>query len=416
MRRVAELKQLAVEVPDINALKEWPLLTVYGAGEFLDKPAPEMKWLVVGLLPSGVPSVMASKGGLGKSFLALQMCIALSTGKAFLDFDALPGPVACSYFGLEDSKDSFHRRFRSIVETYKRANDWTADDDENLRIHFSAPFINWQAHNATTFLPDLIPNLEHILLTNQERGLVPGLMVIDTLARVSEGDENTVAALRPVLTACNRIASYGYTPILLHHVGKGQDGAKGANQTKPMLVERMNTEWVRGSSSIVDNFRCIIQLAAIREDEADGAGLDTEKARQGGYLVMGTTKMNGGQKGDWRFLEQTETGAWMHPADGHESLAKMRGKRALTDLSNQMQLLLDIYKVSRYGIEPDRIALGVKYCAGAKDQKSALRSKIQKLRNAGLIQKNSNILTAQGLQRVHSMDGDTLPQTGDDNA
>jgi hypothetical protein len=200
---------------------------------------------------------------------------------------------------------------------------------------------------------------------------------------------------------------------MLHHVGKGQDGAKNPQAKRPSLSDRMSPDWIRGSSSIHDNFRCVLQFAVILEDEAASAGLDPEQARRGGYLVFGVTKLNGGQKADWLFLEQDDHGRWFAPLDGVETLAKIRGSKALTALSKQMGLLVDIYQSTRFGIEPDRILLGQKHCADAKDQKAALRSAIQKLRNAGLIQRNSHVLTVLGLQRVLSLQSDTLHTKGD---
>jgi len=394
------VKQLSVELPNLNALKTFPLLSVYGASEFLDQPVPAMKWLIPGLIPQAVPSVLASKGGLGKSFISLQMCICLATGKPFLDYDSPANPVGAVYFGLEDSKDTFHRRLRAIVDAYRHAGEWSKEDDIHLRNNFSAPFVNWQASNATTFLPELLPSLERILATNAEYGVPPGIMIIDTLARVSEGDENTVQALRPILTACNRIAHHGTTPLVLHHVGKGQDGAR--LKEKPTLADRMSTEWVRGSSAIVDNFRCILQLAAIREDEADGAGLDTEKARSGGYLVLGTTKLNSGMKGDWRFLEQGDHGAWALPPDGHETLAKLRGRKAVTALNKQMQILTDLYEATRCGGRANLTDLSKMHFPDREFTKArnALDQAIHRLRKAGYLQVSGHQLTVSGVHKI----------------
>lgn len=393
-------QQLAVEIPNIEALTHTPLLSVYGAAEFLDNPAPQMRWVIPGLLPSAVPSVLASKGGLGKSFLMLQLCVALAAGKPFLDYAVQP-PMATVYFGLEDSKDTFHRRFRAVVENYRFCNDWSDEDEANLRRNFACPFINWKSKDATTYLPDLTPSLERILETNTGNGLTPGVMVIDTLARVSEGDENTVGALRPILSSCNRIAEHGYTPVLLHHVAKGQDGAKGKAKEKPLLADRMSTEWVRGSSAIVDNFRCILQFAAIREDEAHDGNLDGEKAKDGGYLVFGVTKLNGGQKGAWRLLEQSETGGWFVPEGAEKSLAFIRGTKAVAALSQRLQVLQMIHSM-RYAHDLDRRAIEAKFWpeADAKTAGNRLRQVINKLRSDGYLNKAGNALTPLGMNQI----------------
>lgn len=396
------LPTIDLEIHDLSALKDVPVFSVYGARYFLSRPAPKPKWLIPGLIPLGVPSVLAAKGGLGKSFLALQMCIALAAGKAFLDFEALD-PMAMVYFGLEDSLDTFHGRFESIVDHYKFCLDWTEQDQANLDANFAAPFINWKSSAATSYLPDLTPALEMILATNEANGIKPGGIIIDTLARVSDGDENTVQALRPVLNACMKLAEFGFTPVVLHHVSKGQDGAK--SKDKILISDRMNTEWVRGSSAIVDNFRCVLQFAALSELEAQTAGLDPDRARMGQYLVFGCTKLNGGQKAPWRLLEQDEAGRWSSRQDGAEILAKLRGAGAVADMNKQNALLLDLHAASKTGNEPDRVELAAKHCGDTKDPQASLRTMLRKLRSAGLVHRTEMALTIQGRERVQSLQG-----------
>lgn len=384
---------------DPTTLGSLPILSVYGGGEFLDASPPDVRWVVPGLLPQGIPAVLASQGGLGKSFLMLQLCIALAAGKRFLDFEAQP-PCAACYFGLEDGKDVFHRRVRNIIDHYRFCDDWTAQDEANFRRCFTAPFINWKSEGATTFLPQLMPNLELILATYANMGVAPGVMIIDTLARVSEGDENTVQGLRPVLNACSRLAEHGHTPIVLHHVGKGQDGARNAKD-KPTLADRMSTDWIRGTGSIVGNFRCCLQFAKISELEAEGAGLDPDAARAGQILVFGTTKFNNGPKGDWKVILQDDGGRWSVSADSVEILAKLRGSKAVAALSKQMAILCDVYE-ARHAPELDTRTLAEKHWPEAIPIKASnsLRQALHKLRHAGLIQKKGHALTPQGLEKV----------------
>jgi hypothetical protein len=345
-----------------------------------------------------VPVVLASKGGVGKSFLALQICIALATGKAFLNCEAQP-PMGAVYFGLEDDKDTFHRRVRSIVGHYKDCDDWTPEDDQRLRENFVAPFINWRARGATAYLPTLAGDLAKILQAMAEHGVRPGAVIIDTLARVSEGDENTVQALRPVLNSLNLILEYQWSPIVLHHVAKGQDGARGDAKKKPLLGDRMSTEWVRGSSAIVDNFRCVVQITLLNGDEAAGAGLDEDKARMGGYAVFGATKLNGGQKADWLFIEQDDHGRWFTPKDGVEMLAKVRGAKAVAALSQQLELLVSIH-AQRFNRELDHQALADRFWPNKPTAKDCLKTALYKLRNAGFLQKKGFYVTASGLEKI----------------
>lgn len=383
---------------DPDRLPEMPALSVYFGGEFLDRIPPEVQWVIPGLIPQGVPSVMASQPGLGKSFLFLQAAIAIATGKPFLGYPA-GVPRGAVFFGLEDGKDMFHRRVRSIIELYKWVGDWTDADEANFRKNFSAPFINWKSGVASSFLPDLMPNLELLILDYASRAIAPGIMVIDTLARVSDGDENTVQGLRPVLNACARIAETGWSPITLHHVGKGQDGARNAKD-KPTLADRMSTEWIRGTGAIVGNFRCALQFARITEAEAEGAGLDPEDARLGRLLVFGCTKFNNGPKSDWVVIQQDDHGRWsLHP-ESIEILARVRGSKAVAALKVQDALLVALWDAQKAGREPDRADLAQRFTVTAKDPQRTLRQMICRLRSKGWVQPNGDALTASGVSYV----------------
>lgn len=384
---------------DPASLTDLPPLTVHGAAEFLDREPAETRWIIPGVLPAGVPAILASQGGLGKSFLALQLVVALAAGKAWLGHPA-QAPQPAYYLSVEDGAGVVHRRFHAIIAGYRRRGDWTPEDEANLLRNFCLITPNWESRDATSYLPEMLPCLDNILTYAESRGLEPGLVIIDTLARVSQGDENTVQALRPVLQVCSQLAARGYTPWMLHHTGKGQDGARRSPKERPSLGDRLATEWVRGSSAIVDNFRCVVQLAAVREDEAERAGLDPEKARDRGYLVMGVTKLNGGSRAPWTFLEQEESGTWAAPADGPDTLAAIRGAKAQASLSKQQALLVDLFHATRHGGTPDKTMLAERHCGDAKSPAAALRLLVMKLRNAGFVQKASLDLTAAGLNRV----------------
>lgn len=386
-----------IEIDDLASLKNTPPISVYGGDWFLNHTPEETRWLIPGLLPLAVPTILASKGGLGKSWLALQLCVAVATGRPFLDYPATDGPRGAIFFGLEESRETFHRRFQAVVAMYRLLPDWSERDEENLRRNFFAPYINWQSKDATSYLPDLMPWVDQLMDHCEEKRIPPGAFPLDTLARISDGDENSVQAMRPVLNACQKIADRGWTPVVLHHVSKGQDGAK--TKDKPTILERMSPDWVRGSSAIVSNFRHVLQLAQVMDHEADQAGLETEACREGKFLIFGVTKSNGAQKGSLRFLEQDDAGRWFTPSDGPETMAKLMGKKAAQSHGAQMSLLIAIFEAFRSGVEPSRADLAGRFCATAKDPQAALRTSLKKLRAAGWLQKDTLLLTPEGVSR-----------------
>ncbi len=62
-------------------------------------------WLWPGRLPLGKLSLLEGDPGLGKSYLALDLCARLSTGRPWPDGSASPGPAAAVYLNAEDGPE-----------------------------------------------------------------------------------------------------------------------------------------------------------------------------------------------------------------------------------------------------------------------------------------------------------------------
>jgi RecA-family ATPase len=73
---------------------------------------PEPRWAVPGLIPEGL-SILAGRPKLGKSFLALNLGVAVATGRSFLGQFAAPEGDAV-YFALEDTRRRLQRRLRMM--------------------------------------------------------------------------------------------------------------------------------------------------------------------------------------------------------------------------------------------------------------------------------------------------------------
>lgn len=394
---VSPLKRQTAEV-QISA-ENLDFFQVFSGGYFVDTEPPPITWLIPGLILDATPAVFVSKGGLGKTWMTLQMGVAMALGEPFQDFPAQE-PRAFVYFGLEDSKAVIHRRLRTIIRKYREAGKWTEEADRLFEANFHAVLLDWTVPGVTGYLPELMPRLESLMTILTQKGCRPGLVVLDTLARFSKGDENTAEAMRPIQEAVFRIGSYGYASILNHHTSKGQDGAR--SKDKPSLTDRMDPEWVRGSSAISSNSRCVLQMTSIRPDEAELAGLDPDKAREGGYAVFGATKLNGGEKAPWRFIEQDEAGRWGARDDGAEIIARIMGSKAVAKLNKSMAVLADLFHATTRGMEPDLDSLAEKHYPAAeyKNPRNSLKVALNGLRKSGLVQKNSLLLTVQGLEKA----------------
>ena len=79
-----------------------------------------MEFLIDNILPVRVPGLLAAVGGLGKSYILLDLCMKVAGGDQSLHKEqALGGTILKNgkvvFLGAEDSADSIHRRIESIA-------------------------------------------------------------------------------------------------------------------------------------------------------------------------------------------------------------------------------------------------------------------------------------------------------------
>ena len=199
-------------------------LPTINAEELLSYPLPPIRFIIDGLLPQGL-HILAGAPKIGKSWLALALCLCVSKGEPLWSFTTKPCSVL--YLCLEDS----YQRIRC------RLLDLTEDAPDTL--HFS--IIAEQLHSG------LEQQIERFLSEHPDTGLV----VIDTLQRVrGSGDSGNpyandyrdIGALK-ALADKHRIAI-----LLVHHIRKlksddpmdmisGTNGISGATDTNFVLMK-----------------------------------------------------------------------------------------------------------------------------------------------------------------------------------
>ncbi|MDR1515440.1 MAG: AAA family ATPase [Synergistaceae bacterium] len=82
------------------------------ASALMEKNIPAIRWAIPGIIPEGL-SILTGRGKLGKSWLALDICLAISTGHLVLGKIAVEkGP--CLYLGLEDSERRLQDRIKQL--------------------------------------------------------------------------------------------------------------------------------------------------------------------------------------------------------------------------------------------------------------------------------------------------------------
>lgn len=153
------------------------------------------------LLPQGI-FILAGSGKIGKSWLALDMCVAVSTGGKLWDYNASHGNVL--YLALEDA----HPRFQSRLQLIQEININT----EKLHLAISSLGIS----------DGLITQMKEFLCSNPSTKLI----VIDTLERIrnTDQDKSMYACDYRDMTALREITNaHAVTLLLVHHTRKMYD-------------------------------------------------------------------------------------------------------------------------------------------------------------------------------------------------
>ena len=224
-------------------------------------PPPERHWLIDGILPLGVPGMVAAIGGAGKSMLLMDLAakVALTETGSPMPMEALGGPVvsiagAAVMLTAEDDKDEVHRRTAQLVSN---------QPDPKKLIIVPLP-------NAGGAMPLVGMGREGPILTEEFHDLreelleIPNLrlVVIDPLQSFAGGDVNSDPAAGAMFFAgLGRIAAEtGATTLVTHHFRKGGG--------KPILTASEAREAIRGTTALVDGGRWSYAIWEVEQEEA----------------------------------------------------------------------------------------------------------------------------------------------------
>jgi len=159
-----------------------PLLTPADMARLQLKPR---EWIVADLLPKGEPSLLYGAGATGKSLLLLQLCIAMASGRKWLDRDVPSG--RCLMFTCEDGVDELNRRGRAVLEAL--GAEWSDCGDRLALLPMrgvEADAVLASARNDGTLQPSATYEALRAVVNRFE----PDVITIDTLADTFAGEEN----------------------------------------------------------------------------------------------------------------------------------------------------------------------------------------------------------------------------------
>lgn len=230
----------------------------------LQNPPPELDFILPGLQPASVGTVVGA-GGVGKTTFLLQLAACCGAGHSGHPLQSrTPTPGRVVYLAAEESRDVLGARLHAISQALMSPTGFPPDDvlallEENLCIlPASGREVHLVRHEEPTAFLDQM----------EETGEGARLIIIDPLRRLHDGEENSSAVMTQVVQVLESLAKRtGAAVLVAHHMNKGA-GFYGTNDAASAS---------RGSSALTDAVRWQINLSPMSEQESKSLSIDSER-------------------------------------------------------------------------------------------------------------------------------------------
>lgn len=164
--------------------------------------------LIDGMLRQGHKMLIAGPSKAGKSFLQIEMCIAIAEGKKWLNWDCSQGKIM--YVNLELDRASCLHRFKDVYQ----ALGWQPNNLKNIDI--------WNLRGKSRPMDKLAPML---IRRAAKKNYIA--IVIDPIYKVITGDENSADQMSNFCNQFDKVCTeLGVAVIYCHHHSKGSQGGK----------------------------------------------------------------------------------------------------------------------------------------------------------------------------------------------
>ncbi len=283
-------------VKQLLNIQEWSVERFIG-------PVPEQKFLVEGLFPLGVTSILAAMGDTGKGTLLLDLALKVASRK---DQPCGFGPLVTEHgsvviFSAEDDMSEIHRRLERL-------------DSQCERLKYKDRLFIVPLPNVSGSLTIIKSVSGKVIETSPEFELITKqlnkiknlkLIVFDPLASFVHADLNTDPAVGDYLISLlsDLAGSTGASIITAHHMRKPKS-------EKPISTVEQARDAIRGTSALVNGVRCSYAFWSV-EDAAKPTIFKSigESVRQNALFYGAIVKANGLADRTLRtYLRNEETG------------------------------------------------------------------------------------------------------------
>jgi len=207
-----------------------------GLKPWLDMSPEPPSWLVEDLIHEKTICVLDGLGGSGKSYLAMQLAIAVAVGDRFLRFDVKPGKVL--YLNGEDPDTESHRRFSRMIDTMSEF--YTEDQIQQIAENITYISMTSVQDSPILLNPRMQPTTTYAKIQKFVQDWKPDLVILDPLSLfiASENDNSYAAQFYALLRKLDT------TVLVLHHQSKAGMNGEASERAK-----------ARGASVWVENAR-----------------------------------------------------------------------------------------------------------------------------------------------------------------
>ena len=178
--------------------------------DIIDNLPPKAPELIEGVLREGHKMLIVGGSKTGKSYLLIELCIAIAGGGSWLGWKCKKGRVL--YVNLELDRNSCLHRFKDVSVAFKAPRDVF----RNLDI--------WNLRGKTENMKDLVPKLVRRAKKHSYKAII-----IDPIYKVLTGDENSAEQMAIFCNQFDKVATETKAAVIyVHHHSKGAQGGKEA--------------------------------------------------------------------------------------------------------------------------------------------------------------------------------------------
>lgn len=200
------------------------------ADSFSEQPAP-IKWLVKDWLQENALIMVHGPSGGGKTFVVLDWCMSMASGRETWAGHKVKRSKVIYLAG------EGHAGLRGRVAAWKQKNGF-----KNLDMWISKSGCDLNTSAGYQQVSEQLRSLE----------IAPSLIVVDTLHRFLQGDENSAQDTKSMLDACAALMSeFNCSVLLVHHTGvsdEAQHRARGSSAWRGALEIEISVVPAKGSN------------------------------------------------------------------------------------------------------------------------------------------------------------------------